>query len=77
MVVVPAEMPLTKPVELTVAIAGVEDIQGFVVAAVVDPVSWDVSPIQENKLPVIVGVGFIVNEPFTVVAPHSLVTFKE
>ena len=39
MVVVPAEMPLTKPVELTVAIAGAEDIQGFVAAAVVDPVS--------------------------------------
>jgi hypothetical protein len=77
MVAIPAEIPLTKPVAVIVAIVCGEDPQVFVPAAVVDPVSWDVSPIQENKVPVIVGEGFIVNELLAVLAPHSLVTFKE
>ena len=46
-------------------------------AAVAEPVNWEVAPIQENKVPVIVGEGLIVNELFAVVEPHSLVTFKE
>lgn len=53
-------MPFTNPVEPTVAIAGAEEIQGVVVAAVAEPVNWEVEPIQENKVPDRVGEGFIV-----------------
>ena len=77
MIVVPAEIPLTKPVELTVATVGVDDNQGLVAAAVAEPVNCVLVPIQENKVPEMVGGGLIVKEPFAVVEPHSLVTFNE
>jgi hypothetical protein len=58
--VVPAETPFTNPAELTVATAGAEEIQGFVAAAVAEPVNWEVEPIHENKVPVIVGEALMV-----------------
>jgi hypothetical protein len=58
MVVVPPETPVTKPVELIVAIDGLEDVQGPV-AAVVEPVNCEVNPTHENRFPVIVGEGLI------------------
>ena len=75
-VVLPAETPVTRPVELTVAIVLFDDIQGLEVAAVAEPFNWDLVPIQENKFPVIVGDGLITKELLVVVVPHSLVTFK-
>lgn len=77
MVVVPPESPVTNPVALTVAIAGDEDVQGFVNAAVAEPVNCELKPTQEIKIPVIVGDGLMIMELFAVVEPHSLVTFKE
>ena len=38
-VVLPTDTPVTKPVELTVALAGVEEAQGVVEDAVADPVN--------------------------------------
>lgn len=78
MVVVPADLPVTNPVELTVATLVIEDPQGLVAAAVAEPVNCDVEPIQENKVPDMVGEGLIENvrSPATVV-PHSLVTDNE
>ena len=38
-VVLPKAKPLTNPVELTVALAGVEEVQGVVADAVADPVN--------------------------------------
>ena len=78
MVAVPPETPVTNPVELTVATDGFEDVQGEVVAAVGEPVSWEVKPTQENKSPVMVGEGLIVKVlSIAIVVPHSLVTDKD
>ena len=55
MTVVPAATPVTSPVALTVATAGVAETQGVVTAAVADPVSWVVAPTQTVSVPVIVG----------------------
>ena len=38
-VVLPKAKPLTNPVELTVALAGVEEVHGVVADAVADPVN--------------------------------------
>ena len=53
----PTETPVTIPVALTVAMAGVADTHGFMVAAVVEPVSWVVDPTHRVNAPVIVGIG--------------------
>ena len=55
MTLVPAATPVTSPVALTVATAGVAETQGVVTAAVADPVSWVVAPTQTVSVPVIVG----------------------
>src|ERR1700733_6508849 len=55
MTLVPPESPVTNPVVLTYATAGVPETQGFVVAAVPEPVSWVVPPTQMDVLPLIVG----------------------
>ena len=55
MTLVPAATPVTSPVALTVATAGVAETQGVVVAAVAVPVSWVVAPTQTVSVPVIVG----------------------
>ena len=60
MVVVPPQTAVTKPDALTVAIVVLDDVQGEVVAAVAEPVNWDVKPTHENKVPVIIGKGLIV-----------------
>lgn len=59
-VVVPAEIPVTIPLSLTVAIKGSEDIHGFTIAAaeVVDKV--EVAPTQTFSIPVIIGKGLMV-----------------
>lgn len=78
MVVAPPEIPVTKPVELIVATDGLEDVQGLVVAAVVEPVNCEVNPTHENKSPVIVGEGLIVKVLLVaVVVPHSFVIDNE
>lgn len=78
MVVVPADLPVTNPVELTVATVVIEDTQGLVAAAVAKPVNCDVEPIQENKVPDMVGEGLIVKVlSVAIVVPHSLVTDKD
>ena len=77
-IVVPPETAFTNPVELTVAIVVFEDVQGAVVAAVPEPENWDVKPTQENKSPVMVGEGFIVNVlSVAIEVPHSFVTAKD
>ena len=60
MVAVPAATPVTKPVLLTVAIAVLDDTQGFVLAAVAEPVSWVVELMQTLVVPVMVGKAFTV-----------------
>lgn len=56
MVVVPVLTAVTKPVEETVATAVLLDIQGFVVAAVPLPVSWEVVPAHNAVVPVMDGI---------------------
>jgi hypothetical protein len=52
---VPVATPVTTPVLLTVATAGVPETQGFVAAAVPEPVKVVVEPIHTVNVPVIVG----------------------
>ena len=59
-VVLPKAKPLTNPVELTVALAGVEEAQGVVEDAVADPVNCVVEPTHTVNVPDIVGNGLIV-----------------
>jgi hypothetical protein len=60
MVVVPPATPVTRPVDETVATAGVEDVHGFEDAGVGEPVNCVVAPAHTTRLPVIVGSGFTV-----------------
>ena len=53
---VPAEMPDTTPVLLTVATAGVADDHGVVPSAVPEPLNVVVKPAQTVAVPVIVGI---------------------
>ena len=54
---VPADTPVTKPNEVTVAIAVFEDTHGLA-AAVADPVNCVVALTQTVRVPLIVGNGF-------------------
>ena len=54
MTLVPAETPVTTPVLLTVATAGVADTQGLTAAGVPEPVNVVVDPIQTASIPVMV-----------------------
>ena len=65
MVAVPAATPVTIPVALTVAVAVLEELQGFVVAGVPLPVNCVVNPIQADKVPVTVGKAFMVTVAVT------------
>ena len=56
----PAVTPVTKPVLLTVATAGVAETHGLVAAAVPEPVNWVVDPAQTVNVPVMVGAAFTV-----------------
>ena len=56
----PAATPVTTPLLFTVAIAVLDDLQGFVVAAVPDPVNVVVKPAQTVNVPEIVGSAFTV-----------------
>ena len=58
--VLPTDKPLTNPVKLTVALAGVEDVHGVVAFAVPDPVNCTVEPTHTVNVPDIVGNEFIV-----------------
>jgi hypothetical protein len=58
--VVPAETPVTNPVGLTVATAGVAETQGVVASGVAVPVNWVVAPTQAFKFPLIIGNGLTV-----------------
>ena len=51
---VPAAMPVTRPVLLTVATVVVADNQGLVAEGVPEPVIWVVDPIQVVSVPVMI-----------------------
>ena len=53
---VPAATPVTTPVLLTVATAGVAEIHGLTAAGVPEPVNVVVDPLQTLRIPVMVGV---------------------
>ena len=57
---VPADTPVTTPVEETVATAVLEETQGLEAAAVPEPVKAVVKPTQAVNVPVMVGVGLTV-----------------
>jgi len=60
MTLVPTVTPVTNPVLLTVATAGVADTHGLTAAAVPLPVNWVVPVPHTVKVPVIVGIAFTV-----------------
>ena len=60
MMEVPADTPVTTPKLSTVAIAGLAETQGLVVAGDAEPVSVVVDPMQTFKVPVIVGSAFTI-----------------
>ena len=60
MMEVPADTPVTTPTLSTVATAGLAETQGFVAAAVPEPVSVVVRPSQTFKVPLIVGSAFTI-----------------
>ena len=55
MTLVPAVTPVTTPVLLTVATAGVADTHGLTAAGVAEPIKLVVLAIHTFKFPVIVG----------------------
>jgi hypothetical protein len=57
---VPAETPVTTPAVDTVATAVFDEVQGLVIAADPEPVRVVVAPTQAERVPDIVGFGFIV-----------------
>jgi len=57
---VPAATPVTTPVLLTVATAGVAETQGFTAAGVPEPIKVVVAPTQTVNVPVMVAAGFTV-----------------
>jgi hypothetical protein len=66
--VVPLAIPVTKPVLSTVATAVFEETHGVTAAGVPEPVSCDVLPLQNVKLPVMVGFGLTIIVKVVVVA---------
>ena len=61
MTLVPAVTPVTTPVLLTVATAGVADTHGLTAAGVAEPVKVVVLAIHTFKFPVMVGSALIVS----------------
>ena len=61
MLAVPDTTPVTKPVFETVATNAFEETQALVVAAVPDPVNWEVPPTHNEVVPVTVGLALTVN----------------
>jgi hypothetical protein len=59
-VVVPAEIPVTRPVFEMVATEVLLDVHGLVVAAVPLPVNWSVALAHTEVPPEMVGSGFTV-----------------
>ena len=49
---IPDVTPVTKPVELTLAMLALDDVQAFVVAGVSLPVNCVVDPVQVPSIPV-------------------------
>ena len=70
MVVVPAVIPVTNPVLLTEATAGVEDVHGVVTDGATDPVNCVVEFTHAVKVPVMLGRALTVT---TAVTMHPLV----
>ena len=60
MTLLPAVTPVTTPVLLTVATAGVADTHGLTAAGAAEPVKLVVLPTQALNVPVIVGVALTV-----------------
>jgi hypothetical protein len=53
--VIPVDSPVTNPVELTVATAVSEEVQGVTAFGTPEPTSCEVLPLQKVSVPVIVG----------------------
>ena len=71
----PADTPVTNPVEFTVATPVLADTHGFDAAAVPEPVNWVVEPAHTLNVPVIVGNAFTVTVLVTaVIHPLPFVT---
>jgi hypothetical protein len=68
MIEVPLETPVTNPELLIVATPVLEEIQGVMAAGIPEPFNWEVLPLQNVKLPVIVGLAFTVMVKVVVVA---------
>ena len=69
---VPADTPVTTPVEEIVATAVFDDTHGLTAAAVAEPVRVKVAPTQIGAAPVIVGKALmvtlaVVTQPFVLV----------
>ncbi len=69
-VAVPAVIPVTTPVELTVATAGDEEVQAPEVDGVPLPLNCVVEPMHTESVPVITGIGLTVT--VTVVSQPAL-----
>ena len=63
---VPADTPVTNPVEETVAFEGSDDTHGFSVATVPDPVNCIVEFTHTLSVPVIVGHGTVTSGVMTI-----------
>jgi hypothetical protein len=59
-VVVPDAIPVTSPVDETVATPVLLEVQGFEIAGVPEPVSWEVALIHNVVAPLIVGLALTV-----------------
>jgi hypothetical protein len=73
MTVVPLETPVTNPVLLMVATPVLEETHGVTTAGVPEPFNWEVLPLQNVRLPVMVGFAFTVMVKVVVVAHCPIV----
>ena len=77
MMAVPAEIPVTTPVLLTVATPGLEETHGLTVAGVPEPINVVVLLIQIVLVPVMVGNALTVKFAVALVTPQLLVTASD
>lgn len=76
MVEVPLEIPLTKPVLLTVATPVLDEIHGVTVVGIPEPLSCEELPLQKVNVPVMIGLPLTVTDVVAVVAHCPIVGVK-
>ena len=76
MVVVPLLKPVTKPVLLILATPVLDESHGRVTAGNPDPVSCEVLPLQNVRVPLMVGLGYTVIDKVVGVAHCPAVGVK-